>query len=484
MGKSVALLLVLIFVVASSITFAKPALSSPAAITENSWVSKAPMHEARAYLGVAVVNGKIYAIGGDTSIIMGNVVPGTGKSYLLLKTNEEYNPENNTWTTKAPMPTARALFGTAVFQNKIYCIGGYTTNVVPYEASYGPQLNITYHDSAVNEVYDPATDSWEIKTSLPVPICYAQATTIGNKIYVTAYLSSSVYIYDPSTDSWSTGNSAPFEIRSVGFAYIANKIYTVGQDWSQYHYPTNTIVKNYIQAYDTQNNSWSILGNSSTIDSTANGAGATSGIIAPERVYFFDQSWNSSGIYAVTKIYDPATNSWADGAPMPSNRLCAGIVVLNDSFYVIGGRFGQWGYITMEYPSAVTEQYLPVGYGDIRPVVSIISPISQVYNDSSVSLTFTVDKPASLMEYSLDGLDNVTITGNTTLAGLSDGVHNVTVYAKADNGNVGASETITFTVNNKQEPFPTTVVAAVSGAFVAVVGFGLFWYLRKRNHNQ
>ena len=68
-----------------------------ATFTANSWIAKAPMPTPRGGLGVAVVDGKIYAIGGDAS----------GK---LVGTNEEYNPVTDTWTTKAPMPTPRAFF--------------------------------------------------------------------------------------------------------------------------------------------------------------------------------------------------------------------------------------------------------------------------------------------------------------------------------------------------------------------------------------
>jgi hypothetical protein len=49
------------------------------------------------------------------------------------------------------------------------------------------------------------------------------------------------------------------------------------------------------------------------------------------------------------------------------------------------------------------------------------------------------------MGYSLDGQDNVTVTGNATLSGLSSGLHNVTVYANDTAGNMGVSETIKFT---------------------------------------
>jgi hypothetical protein len=103
-----------------------------------------------------------------------------------------------------------------------------------------------------------------------------------------------------------------------------------------------------------------------------------------------------------------------------------------------------------------------------------------IYTSSEFSLNFTVNKPVDWVGYSLDGKDNVTITGNTTLTGLSNGLHNITVYAKDSFGNIGASGTVIFTV--AYEPFPTGPVAATSGASVAVAAIGLIYYYKKRNH--
>jgi hypothetical protein len=77
MRKCLALTLVLVFLTASCPVVTERALSS-AEIVENSWVSKAPMQEARSGLGVAVVNGEIYAIGGRNS------------SFDIVSTNEVY----------------------------------------------------------------------------------------------------------------------------------------------------------------------------------------------------------------------------------------------------------------------------------------------------------------------------------------------------------------------------------------------------------
>jgi len=73
----------------------------------------------------------------------------------------------------------------------------------------------------------------------------------------------------------------------------------------------------------------------------------------------------------------------------------------------------------------------------------------------------------------------VTVAGNTTLTELSFGLHNVTVYAEDTFGNVGASETVWFSV---AEPFPAVPVAAASAVAVAIVGAGLLVYFKKRKH--
>lgn len=116
------------------------------------------------------------------------------------------------------------------------------------------------------------------------------------------------------------------------------------------------------------------------------------------------------------------------------------------------------------------------------PSVHLITPENTTYASANVTLGFTVNKQTSLMGYSLDGQDNVAVTGNTTLIGLANGLHNITVYAKDEFENIGVSETIYFNVD-VPEPFPTTLVAtAASAATIAVVGVGLLVYLKKRKH--
>jgi hypothetical protein len=113
------------------------------------------------------------------------------------------------------------------------------------------------------------------------------------------------------------------------------------------------------------------------------------------------------------------------------------------------------------------------------PVISSLSVVNKTYSQNDLPLNFTVDESTSWMGYSLDGSTNVTVTGNSTFSKLASGSHTLTVYANDTSGNMGASETIYFTV---AETFPTALVATASGVSVAAIGLGLLVYFKKRKH--
>lgn len=80
------------------------------------------------------------------------------------------------------------------------------------------------------------------------------------------------------------------------------------------------------------------------------------------------------------------------------------------------------------------------------PTITIISPINDTtYNNSSINLNYSVNEETMWEGYSLDGAANVTLTGNTTLANLTGGMHNVIVYANDTAGKMNSS-IVWFTV--------------------------------------
>jgi N-acetylneuraminic acid mutarotase len=480
MSKSVALLLVIVFLTASYLVNAEQV--SAAAVVENSWVSKAPMPTPRGGLGVATVKGKIYAIGGiggEIDMTVGTVPYSSG----FLNTNEAYDPITNTWETKASMPTARDNFAIATYQNKIYCMGGVTgMSTVPYADT--DILLPAYLWSTVNEVYDTATDTWETKTPMPsAPHAQLTANVVDGKIYLLGGLTTQpVMIYNPATDTWN--NTQTEKLRDswnkvVLDAYDDKSSEYVGNQFASAVYNDKIFALSYyiglnsdkaLLIFDSSGGSWN-LGSPAPSGVPYGVAAITSGFIAPKRIYFLGSTCN----YA----YDPENDSWQIGVPMPTLRAYFSSVTVDDKLYVIGGYTSKSGFFTIS--SAANEVYTPFGYGAVPPLVSVGSPANKMYNTTSVDLVFAVNKPAVWIGYSLDGQDNVTISGNTTITGLSNGLHNITVYAKDEFDNMGDSETIIFNVE-VPEPFPTLLVATASGVSITGVAVCVFYYRKKRNH--
>ncbi|MGD0405631.1 MAG: hypothetical protein ABSB10_03150 [Candidatus Bathyarchaeia archaeon] len=131
--------------------------------------------------------------------------------------------------------------------------------------------------------------------------------------------------------------------------------------------------------------------------------------------------------------------------------------------------------------SVPVEANTTVSFNVVSPTPIISSPQKIVYNESTVPLQFNLDSSASWIGYSLDDKANVTVIGNTTLSGLPNGEHNVTVYSNDSLGNEYSSQAVNFTVALPTEPYSTWDIFAVLGALVivAIVIVGVVVYLKK-----
>lgn len=185
--------------------------------------------------------------------------------------------------------------------------------------------------------------------------------------------------------------------------------------------------------------------------------------------------------------FSPPTNgslptylSYSVPLNLTAGRYSIRIYVEANSFYMPNIYTGNISAIVV---NAVSQ---PISFSVKFPQPIIVAPESITYNESSVPLVFTVDtSAASWIGYNLDGKERVTIAGNTTLTGLTNGEHNITVYANDTLGDVYSSQTSNFTVAlpTVTKPFPTVTVAAVLGASVSVaVVAGLLIYFKKRRH--
>lgn len=117
--------------------------------------------------------------------------------------------------------------------------------------------------------------------------------------------------------------------------------------------------------------------------------------------------------------------------------------------------------------------------------ISNLSVHNQTYPSSDVPLNFTLKGSISRIAYTLDGCENVTIDGNVTLHGLSNGKHTLTIFCWDGTGNVAASETVNFAITAMQQPEtqsePSLILpVAISVASIGVVAVALVVYMKKR----
>ncbi|MEM3000186.1 MAG: hypothetical protein QXX34_06670 [Candidatus Bathyarchaeia archaeon] len=149
------------------------------------------------------------------------------------------------------------------------------------------------------------------------------------------------------------------------------------------------------------------------------------------------------------------------------------VVASCKSYYMTSTSGGTLYYRIYDASSEII--YFTVVY---PPEIFILSPQNTTYETNNIQLAFTINEPASKFEYSLDGQKTVTIAGNTTLAGLNNGKHNVTIYAMDKDGHIGMSETVYFSI---EIPSPTPPIIALVASAV-IIAIGILVYFKKRNH--
>ena len=175
----------------------------------DTWTTKAPMPTPRRGLGVGVVNGILYAVGGEVS---SGVHP--------LATLQAYDPATDTWTTKAPLPSKRVHLAAVGHAGKLYVVGG-----------HGPFLysgNLT-----LVQAYDPATDTWttvapitNVRRGVAVTSAHGFLYAIGGNNNGVAY--SLAQRYDGATNTWTTIAPTLVPRSFGGAASVGNRVFFIG----------------------------------------------------------------------------------------------------------------------------------------------------------------------------------------------------------------------------------------------------------------
>ncbi|MBA2743611.1 MAG: hypothetical protein H0U43_04765 [Chthoniobacterales bacterium] len=131
--------------------------------TGTAWTTRAPMPIAVNHLGSVLLNGKIYAVGGQS---------GQDAAATIRNNVDAYDPTTNTWTAVAPLPLARSHHeaSTFVMGERIIVVGG--------KSAIGARL-------ASVTAYDPRTNTWTELTPLPVAKSAPVGDQVNGVLYVT-----------------------------------------------------------------------------------------------------------------------------------------------------------------------------------------------------------------------------------------------------------------------------------------------------------
>ena len=95
------------------------------------------------------------------------------------------------------------------------------------------------------------------------------------------------------------------------------------------------------------------------------------------------------------------------------------------------------------------------------PIIKISSPTNAIYNVPNVFLDFVVDEQTSWIGYSLDGQNNQTISGPTSIS-LSEGSHELVVYANDTSGNMGKSSVVSFIIQFPPQDTTPPIITVIS----------------------
>jgi len=225
------------------------------------WTKKKNMPLPSHHVALAELNGKIYVFGGF-------VKPEKGPTaWVPIDNTWEYDPASDSWKALAPLPTKRGSPNAAVVNGKIYVIGGAGLHPGSKEAAVHPAR--PHRSLDTNEVYDPATNTWESRQTMPTARNHAAVGVVNNKIYVIGGRVGNAFItrasntgiveeYDPATDQWGALKASMINPRSAAaWGTYKGKIFVAGGEERSTGPWQRTFRA--VEAYDPAANSWTIL---------------------------------------------------------------------------------------------------------------------------------------------------------------------------------------------------------------------------------
>lgn len=236
------------------------------------------------------------------------------------------------WEERAPLLEANSEMAVAQLDETLYVLGGY------------PSSRQTV---STVQIYDAATDSWRFGAPLPVGSNHAAAAAVDGTVYIIGGQPTSsgggpflqdVYAYDPASDTWSQRADMPTWRGGQAAAVVDGKIYVAGGRPPHGHD---------FAVYDPAADAWTVLPEMPT-------ARNHFALLAHDGLLYaiggrFGAGF-ASEVTDIVEIYNPQTESWSTGTPMPTPRSGHNAIVANGCLHVLGGEGHGPGNVNGLYP--------------------------------------------------------------------------------------------------------------------------------------
>ena len=392
---------------------------------------------------------------------IGNLLYAAGGSNYVCgeyTTLEVYDPVTNLWTSRASMPTARESMGAAVVNGTLYVIGGTSG------CSSVDKNNV--------EAYDPSTNTWSIKSPMPSVRSVFGIGVLGNVIYVVGGMSrapglpnpslatvNTVSAYDTTTNTWVSKAPLPVGRYGMGVGVANGILYAIGGYSS-----ITSLSYSRVDAYNPVTDTWSTVAPLPADRSSIEGGVATLGgmlYVAGGNV--------ASGPTSTALSYTPATNTWTYIEPMPTARVDARVAVVNNVLYSVGGG-------TSGGPTSVVDAYTPS-----QPPVASAGADQNIYLGQTALLNGSAssDSNGAPLSYTWT-LDMAPVGSTATLSAANTAMPSITpdvagvyhISLVVNDGQLSsATSTVSINVSLNLPPVAVATANPVSGYAPLQVAF-------------
>lgn len=274
----------------------------PGRLPETHWATAAAIDVPRDDFGLAVVDGRLWVLGGMT-----------GERGNKLDSVEIYDPATDSWRKGPTMPVARSSHRSAAIGATIYSFGGSSAE-----------------DSTLQlaEALDTITGQWRQLAPMPTARFGHAVVELGGKLYTIGGHDGRqgvgvVEVYDPASDSWSSAAPLPTPRYNLQAVALDGKVYALG-GW--FDDRPSTLV----EVYDPATDRWA-AGPPMRAAMSNFGAAVYDGRI--HALYHTDH-----------QVYDPPSGRWLAGNPMPTTRHGQGVIAVGENLYAIGGCYADPQY--------------------------------------------------------------------------------------------------------------------------------------------